>query len=406
MATKIDRAVYHRALTDGEGNAWSELKAEAKATGLPMEVLLRKKTKPAESGSPANVLLDYMSREDMYPEPSWTKAALTVGDCINTPFRANLLFSYWDKVFHNAIWGHHPPQTFAQTNDELVPGSIYRPYAEGREVVNRARRTPQIVLNDIIASVITQTDDMVRGNGFTVDGGLETLMEIPEGGDFPEISFTLDQTASGMKKVGFSLTNSRESKFREQYVQTTNRVIEQVADLQAIAMTNEALKLIYDARDTTVNPDTSVTEDIDGLIDIVTDSENGYARDTAVMARTQFRAMARALLRLSSSTTEQALPTDAEGRLPGFFGANVVLNDIQRVMRWGYLNEANRAAIGIPAGNMLTFPVGTTLDMYQQANGMVDEEAYMVKTQDWTRVISMIYGFKVYDRNGIKIYTT
>ena len=361
-----------------------------------MEVLLRKKSGDPEPGMPVSALYDMMAREDIYPGSSWSRPAQTVKEATSTPLKLNLQLAHWDKLFHDRIWGQpNDSHVFAQTVDQLVPGSIYRPYNDGREPINRARRTPEVRLEQIVGNVITQSDDLIRASGFTVDGGLQTLVEVPENETFPEVMFTVDQDASGMKKVGFSLSSSREAKFKEQYTQTVDRVVEQIADLQATALTNEGAKLILDEAPSAA---TALANTVAGLTELATSSQNGYGIDTVLMGVGRFRTLVPVLQRLGGS--DYPLSADQAARVPGIFGSIEILNNTQRATRYGYFNDANRDAIGL-GSDLIAFPVATTLDMYQQTQGMVDEEAYYVANQKWTRVISMIYGFKIYDVNGI-----
>ena len=393
------RARYHQTLTDKTSNEWKNLLSESEETNLPMEVLLRKKSGDPEPGMPVSALYDMMAREDIYPGSSWSRPALTVKEATSTPLKLNLQLAHWDKLFHDRIWGKESDsRAFAQTVDQLVPGSIYRPYSDGREVINRNRRTPEVRLEQIVGEVITQSDDLIRASGFTVDGGLQTLVEVPENGDFPEVMFTVDQDASGMKKVGFSLSSSREAKFREQYVQTVDRVVEQIADLQATALTNEGAGLIVLEAP---SPSARLANSVAALTELATSSVNGYAIDTVLMHVDKFRNMVPVLQRLGGS--DYPLPADANARVPGLFGAIEILNNTQRATRYGYFTSANATAVGLGVNDLVAFPVGSTLDMYQQTQGMVDEEAYYVPNQKWTRVISMIYGFKCYDVNGIDL---
>lgn len=391
------RQRYHETLTDNTSDEWKNLLSQSEETNLPMEVLLRKKTGDPEPGMPVSALYDMMAREDIYPGSSWSRPAQTVKEATSTPLKLNLQLAHWDKLFHDRIWGKPSDlHSFAQTVDQLVPGSIYRPYSDGREVINRNRRTPEIRLEQIVGEVITQSDDLIRASGFTVDGGLQTLVEVPENETFPEVMFTVDQDASGMKKVGFSLSSSREAKFREQYVQTVDRVVEQIADLQATALTNEGVKLIMDEAP---SRNGVLANTIEGLTNLATSSENGYAVDTILMHVDKFRTLVPILQRLGGS--DQPLPVGAEARVPGIFGSIEILNNTQRATRYGYFTGPNAAVVGLGTNDAVAFPVATTLDMYQQTQGMVDEEAYYVPNQKWTRVISMIYGYKCYDVNGI-----
>ena len=46
--------------------------------------------------------------------------AIKVGDCLNNSLRANIPFGYWDKVFHDTVWGKSSlKRTFAQTSDAV-----------------------------------------------------------------------------------------------------------------------------------------------------------------------------------------------------------------------------------------------------------------------------------------------
>ena len=416
---KPSRALYHQTLSDPNSGAWTDLKQMGSETNLPMEVLLRKKCGPIENGMPGNVLYDMMAREEIYPASSWTRPALKVEDCLNTPFRANLLFAHWDKLFHQTLWRNSEGTKgaqFAQTADQLTPGSVYRPYGD-LPVINRRRRTPLIRIEQLVADVITQEDDLIRATGFTVDGGLERLVKVPESGDFPEVSFTVDQDASGMKKVGISLKQSRESKFREAYVQTVNDVVMQIAELQATALTTECLTDIYQAWDATENPVKAIASSAAGLVRLATEIENGYAPDTIVMLRGEYEnfALAAAFLNHSGSNV-QALPVGAENRAPGMFSQFQSLNEVESSFRYGFVtsdqattastdSNGRMGATAWTGTRKLAFDSSSTINMHQQAQGMVDEEVYMVPTQDYIRVISFIYGLKLRTRQGIWQYT-
>ena len=400
------RAQYHQALADKNSTAWNDLRDEGKDRSLPMEVLLRKKCGGQEQGMPFNVLDDMLARENIYADSSWTKPAQKVGENIDTPFRANLTFARWDKLFHSRIWNPDAEQQWAETVDETVPGSIYRPYTEDRGIVNRRRRTPEIRIEQIVGQVISQESDLIRGNGFTVEGGLATLVETSESSDFPEVSFTVDQNASGMKKVGFALKQSRESRFRDTYMQTIDRVIVQIADLQATSLTHEGLTLIHGAYNSAEwGVAGSLGENIADIIEINTSAVNGYSLDTLIMDLDTFRDYVLGLTRMNVATgTTEALPVGAENRVPGLFGSVEVLNALQNASRIGY-TTGTPAQVGIPAGAKLGFDRMTTLDFYQQTQGMVDEEVYKIENQEWVKVQSMIYGMKIYDRNGIRLWT-
>ena len=411
MSNRISRGKFHQALSEKNSQAFSELKAKADDKGLPFEAILRKECAGPETGAPENIIYDFMAREQMLPGSSLVRPAIKVEECINTPFRANLLFAHWDRLYNDTFWGeanrNGRPKTYVSTIDETEPGSIYRPYTEARnEILNRNRRTPDIALSQLIAQVITQSDDLVRGTGFTVDGSAGRLVVVPEREEFPEIAFTLDQNGSGMQKIGISLASSRESKLRESYVQTVDRVVQQVAQLQEQQLSIQAAKHIYDAHDATVNPrQGSVGENLSGIIQVNTSAKNGYRLDTLVMGLTQFRSWVQALVTKAASTANATQP-GTENRVPGLFGSTEILNNLQNGSRIGYFQDDDLTTIGLAAGDMLGFDRGITLDFHQQAQGMVDEEEYMVKKQEWTRVISMIYGFRIFDRNSIQIFGT
>ena len=402
------RAKYHAALSDKNSSAWDDLKAEGAQRKLPLEAMLRKKCDAAIPGMPQSVLYDFMAREDMSPGSSWTKPAIKVEECLNTPFRANLLFAHWDRLFHDTFWHkaerntEGESRTYAQTVDELEAGSIYRPYGDTREVTNRRRRTPDIALSQVISGVTTQTDDLIRGTGFTVDGSAGNLVVIPERGDFPEIAFTLDQDASGMQKVGIKLVSSRESKLKQSYTQTVDRVIMQVARLQESVLSTNAMKQIYDALQNVKI--TSVPDNLEGIIQVATSAANGYTLDTLIMRLDQFRQWAKGLYERVG--TNQAAPAGIDDRLPGVFGGITILNDLNGGMGIGYVRDNDAGTIGIAPNEMLGFDRASTLDFYQQAQGMVDEETYLVETQEWARVISMIYGQKIWERAGIQVFVT
>ena len=72
----------------------------------------------------------------------------------------------------------------------------------------------------------------------------------------------------------------------------------------------------------------------------------------------------------------------------------------------GYFRDADATTVGLQPNEMLGFDQSMTLDFYQQAQGMVDEETYLAPTQEWVRVISMIYGQKIFDRNPIQVFVT
>ena len=402
------RPKYHAALSDKSSGAWNDLKAEGLARKLPLEAVLRKKCDGPVSGMPQNILYDFMAREDMLPGSSFTKPAMKVEECIDSPFRANLLFAHWDRLYHDSFWNKadrngSEPRTYAQTVDELEAGSIYRPYGDTREVINRNRRTPDIALSQVIAGVTTQADDLIRGTGFTVDGSAGNIVVVPERGDFPEVAFTLDQDASGMQKIGISLASSRESKLKESYVQTVDRVVTQIAAMQESVLSVQAIKQIFDARtSTSVVP--NVENNIQGIVTAATSAENGYRIDTAIMGLTKFRDWAIALYgRITTTATDRVGPVGADDRVPGLFGPTSILNDLNGGMAIGFLRDTDRTTVGLSATDILGFDRSATLDFYQQMQGMVDEETYMVPTQEWKRVISMIYGQKIFDRNGIKL---
>lgn len=412
MAQKLSRGKLHGALKGKNSDAWKELKAEATERNLPFEAILRKKAAGPEDGAPSNVLYDMMAREGILPGSSLIRPAITVGECLNTPFRANLLFAHWDRLYHDTFWGVanrngiSATRTYASTADALEPGSIYRPYTESRDIVNRNPRTPDIALSQLIAQVITQSGDLVRGTGFTVDGSAGNLVVVPERGDFPEIAFVTDQDASGMQKIGIKLASSREARLRENYVQTVDRVVQQVAQLQERHLAINAAKQIFDARDNTTNPKvTGVGENLSGIITVNTSAKNGYRLDTLVMGLTQFRSWMNALV-TKASTTANATQPGTENRVPGLFGSTEIMNDLQNGSRVGYFQDADITTIGLAAGELLGFDRGMTLDFYQQSQGMVDEETYLVETQEWKRVISMIYGQKIFDNKSIQVFVT
>ena len=409
---KISRGQFRDELTNKNSTAWEDLKAEGLETGLPMEALLRKKCGPPEQNRPSNIIYDFMSREEMYPGSSRVRPALTVGQCINTPFRANLMFAHWDKTYDDQFWAkanrNGGTQQFATSVDELPPGSIYRPYGEqrGGEVLNRQRRIPDIALSQIISGTVVQATDLIRGSGFTVQDSAGNLITVPEMGDFPEINFTTDQDASGMQKIGVKLKSSRESKFRESLVQTVDRVVAQVAAMQEHNLSVAALQQIYGTWNNNGRSKiTGISENIDGIIDIATRSINGYSIDTLIMNRAQMRQWLATLVTLPASSANATQP-GTENRVPGLFGAVEILNDLQAGRRLGYLQDDDASTVGLQTNEMLGFNRMDTLDFYQQAQGMVDEEAYMVPNQSWERVISMIYGQKIWDDTSVAVYVT
>lgn len=410
MDNRKTRATLYRDLSPKGSELWKEFKSRGLKKGLPFETLLRKASQPAEGGELQSVLYDFMNREDMLPESSNVRPALKVEECLNTPFRANLLFAHWDKIYRDTFWRNatrnQNSRSFVSTVDELTPGSIYRPYGDPRPVRNANRRTPDIALADLIAQVVTQDSDMVRGTSFEVDNSAGNLVVVPERGPFPEISFQLDEDSRAMKKIGIQLASSRESKLRESYVQTVDRVIEQVAQLQERALAVQAAKMIYDAWDTTVNPIISgVAENINGIVQVNTSGKNGYNIDTLIMGKNQFRDWVSALTSIAPSGGNASTP-GTENRVPGVFGSVEVLNDLQAGHRIGYFDSADLTTIGLADNRLLGFERGMTLDFYQQTQGMVDEETYLVETQEWKRVISMIYGQKIFDHASIQVFQT
>ena len=104
--------------------------------------------------------------------------------------------------------------------------------------------------------------------------------------------------------------------------------------------------------------------------------------------------------------TGTAAQPGTESRVPGLFGPITVLNDLQSASAIGYFRDNDATTVGLQPNEMLGFDQGMTLDFYQQAQGMVDEEAYLVPTQEWVRVISMIYGQKIFDPNSIQVFVT
>ena len=405
---KPTRSKFHAALRDKESSAWSDLKAKGQETNLPMATLLRKECGDPEPGLPENVVYDFMAREGIYPESSFTRPAIKVEDCLNTPFRANLLFSHWDLLYQDRFWGHAGRNSDTRTygtTDELDAGSIYRPYAD-TPVRNTRSRTPDIALAQLISGVITQAGDLVRGNTFTVDGSAGNLVVIPEKGEFPEIAFQVEQDASGMQKVGVKLSSSKESKLRQSYVQVVDRVVAHVSQLQENQLSINAAKQVYEARDNTNNPKiTGVAENINGLIQINTSAKDGYRINRLISNLTQFRMWMATLSALPAGAGTASQP-GVESRVPGLFGPISILNDLQSANAMGYFRDADATTVGLQPNEMLGFDQSMTLDFYQQAQGMVDEETYLVPTQEWVRVISMIYGQKIFDRNPIQVFVT
>ena len=405
MANKISRSKLHENLRGKNSQAFKDIKDEAQDRKLPFEAVLRKKADGPESGAPSNIVYDLMAREGILPQQSTIVPSVKVDTCFNTPFRANLLFAHWDKVYDNMFWGQ-ANRTLISTTDEMEPGSIYRPYTESRnEVVNRNRISPTIGLSNLIAQTITQEDDLVRGSGFEVDESAGNLVNVSQRGTFPEISFTVDQDASGMQKIGFSLASSREAKLREMYVQQVDRVVEQVAALQEQALAVQAAKQIVGALDTEANPkQTGVPENMQGVIQVNTSAKNGYSIDTLIMGQTQFRAWLLALSSLSGPANTTFPGT--ENRVPGLFGPTRILNPVQNANGIGYFLDDDLTEIGLAAQEMVGFDRASTLDFYMQTRGMVDEEEYLVSTQEWKRVVSMTYGQKIFDRKSIQVFVT
>lgn len=411
---KLSRSKYRELLTDKTSTAWQDLKDEGEETNLPFEALLRKKCQKAEPGRPQNVIYDMMASEDMYPGSSRIKPALTVKQCINTPFRANLVFAHWDKLYDDqfqlqANRNSNYTKEFASgtgvTADSTVPGSVYRPYGEQRGMVrNKTRRIPDIALAQVISGTTVQATDLIRQTRFEVLDQAGSVVTVPEMGDFPEINFTQEQDAAGMRKIGVRLNSSRESKFREALVSDIDRVIAQVSVMQEHNLTVAAVKQIYDARSGAKI--TGIAKTIRGILDIATRAVNGYSIDTLLMRRATMLDWLETQITLPGTITATARPTDpgTENRVGGIFGSIEILNDLQAGNRIGFLQDTDAQTAGILANEMLGWNREDTLDFYQQAQGMVDEEVYMVPNQAWARVISMIYGQKIWDPNSIACY--
>ena len=408
VISRPTRSSYHAALTDPTSSAWNDLKQKGKETKLPMITLLRKECGEPEPGLPENVVYDFMAREGIYPESSYTRPAITVQECLNTPFRANLLFSHWDLLYQSRFWKQANRNLDVRTygtTDELDAGSIYRPYSD-TPVRSTRGRTPSIALAELISGVTTLDTDQIRSNTFTLNDKAGNLIKVPELGVFPEIQFTLQSGSSGMEKVGVKLTTSRESKFRESYVQVVDRVVTQVAQLQETQLAVQAAKQIYDARDNTNNPKiTGIPESVGGIIEVNTSAKDGYRIDRLITNLTTFRSWVEVLYAQQPSTGT-ATQVGTESRVPGLFGPVRIMNDLQSASAIGYFPNDDATTVGLQADELLGFDQSMTLDFFQQAQGMVDEEAYKVETQEWNRVISMIYGQKIFDANSIQVFVT
>ena len=403
---KPSRSRFHAQLSDPNSSAWKELAAQGKETNLPFETLLRKHCGGPENGMPSNILYDFMAREDIYPADSKVKCSPTMQESLSTPLKANCTYSHWSNLFLDAVFNSSSEKHLAITSDTGVPGSVFRPFGDLPGLRDANPFVAEISLNQVIGRTITQADDDVRDTSYTEDESIGDLIAVAQSGDFPEIEFTTAQQANTMWKNGFAIKFSKETREKPIYNQAIEDIIVKQGVRLGHAMTNYVLKQIWDAHDATYNPIVSNANTTAGFVKLTTSAKNGFAIDTIVAQKGTYETLVTALL-ASSVGSSQPLPVGAETRVPGLLGPVSSMNTLGRPTQIGWVSGDSATAIGgtgFSTAHKLCFDQGQTADLHLKANGMVEEEEYTVRNQEWILVRSIRWLSRIRDRHGIWLF--